>query len=191
MIPLFSALSKVFCCFLLMFVVFSFFFEIITLFQQRQKRHFAPIIGAATYLGAVAHDIVGQIENPFRDTFRDRYGNINIHGDRDTDAYLNAHCDGNCRMGTDVRGDVHGRYYHQQNVDSDVGLGGNVHSNAHAHANGGLNLNLHLGFRRAGDNEFGHNIFVPIDDVNAIENFNRFGNTKRYAVFCKRFNVYG
>lgn len=143
-----------------------------TYFQPRRKRHFAPIIGAVTYLGAVAHDIVGHIENPFMDTFRDRDGNINIHGDRDNSANLNGNCNGDCRM----QGNANGNFQGNQHGDTDVKLQGKLDSNINAKLNGnvGLNLNLHFGLRRTNGEQGSHTIFVPIDELTDVDNLSSF-----------------
>lgn len=161
-------------------------------FQPKRKRHISPIIGAVTYLGAVAHDIVGHIENPFMDTFRDRNGNINIHGDRDNNA--NVDCNGNCN----IQGNVHGKAQGSLHGKIDVQGQGNVNAMSNVNANGnaklngnaGLNLNLNFGFRRTNAKQSSQTIFVPIDELTGIENLSSFGYPTRYAVYCIRKNIY-
>lgn len=130
------------------------------------------------------------------DTFRDRYGNINIHGDRDNIENVDANCNGQCHMQGNVKGNVDGNL--RGNVDgnlqgnTDVKLQGNVDSNVNAKLNGnvGLNLNLHFGLRRTNAMQGSRTIFVPIDDLTGVENLSSFGYPKRYVVFCIRNNVY-
>lgn len=147
-------------------------------------------------MGAITHDVVGHIENPFMDTFRDRNGNINIHGDRDNNARLNANCNGDCRMQGDVRGNVLGNVRGNLDGITNVQMKGNVDSNMNAKFNGngngnaGLNLNLHFGLRRTNPKQSRHAIFVPIDELTDVENLSSFGYSKRHAVFCLPNNIY-
>lgn len=124
------------------------------------------------------------------DTFRDRDGNINIHGDHDNNANLNADCNGNCHAQGNgyVRGGVQGNLQ----GDSDVKLQGNVDSKINAKLNGnvGLNFNLNFGLRRTNDKQCSYIIFVPVEESTGVENLNSFGYSKNYALFCIRNNVY-
>lgn len=151
-------------------------------FQPRQKRHFAPIIGAVTYLGAVAHDIVGHIENPFMDTFRDQDGRINIHGNRhnEADLYVDSYHRGNIEG--KIRGNVRGNVRGNIRGDTDV----NIHSNAKTNVNGNGVFNLHFGLgRRSNDGmHCSQTIYVPIDELCGIDNASNFPYQQRYAVFC-------
>lgn len=141
-------------------------------------------------MGAVTHDIVGHIENPFMDTFRDRYGNINIHGDRDNIANerATARCNGDCSMQENVeeksqgnlRGNIDAQGQGHVNAKSNV----NANTNAKLNGNAGLNFKLNFGLRRANAKQSSHTIFVP------IENLSNFGYPTRYAVYCMRKNIY-
>lgn len=110
------------------------------------------------------------------DTFRDRNGNINIHGDRDNDVNLRANCNGDCRMQGNVQRNLQGH--------TDVELQGKVNSNGNAKLNGNFGLHLNFGFRRTNGEQSSHTIFVPIDELTDVENLSSFGYRKRYAVFC-------
>ncbi|KAJ6645306.1 hypothetical protein Bhyg_00510 [Pseudolycoriella hygida] len=139
-----------------------------------QRRHFAPIIGGLTYLGAVAHDIVGHIENPFRDTFRDSNGNLNIHGNRDDN--LEAKCNGRCQLQGNTRGNFEGR----TEVHAEGLLQGNAKPNFNAQLSGnfGSNFNLNFGLRRSVQ-KCRQTIFVPIDELtDGVENLS--GPTSRH-----------
>lgn len=118
------------------------------------------------------------------DTFRDRDGNINIHGDRDNNANLNANCNGNCQG--NVNGNVPGNFRGNSKGNVDGKFQGNVDSNVNAKLNTNIDLNLHFGFRRTNPDQGSHTIFVPIAELNGAENISYFGYPKRYAVFCIR-----